>query len=114
MNPVNVFLHMATTPAGLVGVVSLLRCLTASTSIAAYFVLLYLLSLSGMGLTAGVYIGTALSCAAIVYATRALKLSVVWSIALIVVTYVLQDLSHMGTSEATFQSVYSDKSGHVS
>ena len=113
-NEVNVFLHLLTTPVGLVGVVSLLRNLTASTSIAAYFVLLYLLSLSGMGLTAGVYIGTALACALIVYMTRALKLSVVTSLAIIVVAYALQDLAHMGTGEATFQSTYSDNSGHVS
>ena len=45
-NVVNVFLHMITTPVGLVGAVSLLRCMTASTSIATYFVLLYLISLA--------------------------------------------------------------------
>lgn len=111
-NVVNVFLHMITTPVGLIGAVSLLRCLTASTSIATYFVLLYLLSLLP-ALTNGVYIGTALMCALIVYVTRSLKLSVVASASLIVLAYALQDLAHLGTGEKTFQSTYSN-GGHVS
>ena len=111
-NAVNVFLHMLTTPVGLVGAVSILRWCTASTPMAAYIVLLYLLSLLP-ALTNGVYIGTAIMCACIVYTTRAFKLSLAASVALIIVAYALQDLAHMGVGEETLQSAYSGKNKHV-
>lgn len=111
---VNIFLHLITTPVGLVGAVSLVRCVTASTSITAYFVLLYLLSLLP-SLSTGVYLGTALMCAFIVYTTRAFKLGWVASVLLVVIAYILQDLSHLGCGEDTLQQSYSGGAGkHVS
>lgn len=112
-NPVNVLCHLVTTPIGLIGAVSLLRCLTASSSIALAVVFLYLISLLPT-LTAGVYIGTAVMCIFIVAATRSLKLSTFTACVSIAVCYALQDLAHMGTGEKTMQSVYSGSNGHVS
>ena len=48
-----------------------------------------------------------LLCAVIVYFVRKLKLNVYGSLAFIVMGYMLQDLSHWGTGEKTFQSTYS-------
>ena len=110
-DPTNVFLHFVTTPLGFVGAVSLLRHVTNSSSAAVSLVGLYLLSLLPI-VPNGDFYGTLLFCGAIVLVSRQLKMGLVTSLALVVLAYLLQDLSHLGTGEATFQSTYSD-GGHV-
>ena len=110
-DPANVILHFITTPLGFVGAISLLRKVTNSSSIAMSIMGLYLLSLLPI-VPNGDFYGTALFCGFIVLVARNLKLGVLSAITLIVIGYFIQDLSHLGTGEATFQSTYSD-GGHV-
>ena len=109
-DPANVILHFFSTPLGLVGAISLLRRVTNSSSVAMSLVGLYLLSLLPI-VPNGDFYGTAFFCGLIVLVARQLKLGILSAVALIVIGYLLQDLSHLGTGEATLQSTYSD-GGH--
>ena len=106
-DPVNVLLHFVSTPLGLVGAISLLRTATNSSSVAMSCVFFYLLSLLPI-VPNGDFYGTALFCGLIVLAARLLKLGTVTAVSLIVIGYMLQDLSHLATGEQTFQSTYSE------
>jgi uncharacterized membrane protein YGL010W len=111
-DPANVLLHFFSTPLGFIGAISLLRKATNSSSVAMSVVFFYLLSLLPI-VPNGDFYGTAIFCAIIVLCARLLKLGTVAALSLIVLGYALQDLSHLGTGEATFQSTYSE-GGHVS
>lgn len=111
-DPANVFLHFVTTPMGLVGAISILRRITNSSSIVMSIMAVYLLSLLPV-VPNGDFYGTVFLCGAIVLIARQLKLGFWASLALVVTGYLLQDLSHLGTGELTFQSTYS-AGGHVS
>ena len=106
-DPANVLLHFVSTPLGLIGAISLLRTATNSSSVAMSAVFLYLLSLLPI-VPNGDFYGTAIFCALILLSARLLKLGTVPAISLIMIGYVLQDLSHLATGESTFQSTYSD------
>lgn len=110
-DPANVLLHFFTTPLGFIGVISLLRKATNSSSVAMSVVFFYLLSLLPI-VPNGDFYGTAIFCAIIVLCAKMLKLGTAAALSLIVLGYALQDLSHLGTGEATFQSTYSE-GGHV-
>ncbi len=105
-NPTNVLFHLITTPVGLVGAVGLLHKATNSSSAAMFLVSIYLLSLLPV-VPNGVFLGTALMCGLIVYLARQLKFGIMGSLGLIAIGYLIQDLSHLGTGEETFQSTYS-------
>eukprot|EP00596_Hydrurales_sp_CCMP1899_P008289 CAMPEP_0119042208 /NCGR_PEP_ID=MMETSP1177-20130426/14444_1 /TAXON_ID=2985 /ORGANISM="Ochromonas sp, Strain CCMP1899" /LENGTH=666 /DNA_ID=CAMNT_0007008827 /DNA_START=246 /DNA_END=2246 /DNA_ORIENTATION=- len=111
-DPANVLLHFFSTPLGFIGAISLLRKATNSSSVAMSVVFFYLLSLLPI-VPNGDFYGTAIFCAIIVLCARLLKLGTVAALSLIVLGYALQDLSHLGTGEATFQSTYSE-GGHIS
>jgi uncharacterized membrane protein YGL010W len=105
-DPVNVLLHLLTSPLGIVGVVSLIRQLTRSSSTAVGITGVYLLSLLPV-VPQGIFAGTFVLSAIVIYAAREWKLTTVQSVALIVLSYFLQDLSHLATGEKTFQQTYS-------
>lgn len=111
-NPTNIFLHFITTPIGILGALSLLRYATNSCSSLVALSGIYLLSLLPV-VPNGVFLGTALLCCVIVMLARKLELNVVSSMAFVVFGYILQDLSHMGTGEKSFQSTYTEGGGHV-
>ena len=92
---VSVILHMITTPIGMIGAMSLLRLWTKGSSSGVFVFFCYLLSLLP-ALSNGVYIGTFIMCFMIMHATRALKLGASTSVALIALSYALQDLAHLG------------------
>jgi hypothetical protein len=71
----------------------------------------YLLSLLPV-VPNGDFYGTALLCGLIVLLARQLQLGFLGSVFLIILGYFVQDLSHLGTGEKTFQSSYS-AGGHV-
>jgi hypothetical protein len=111
-DPVNVFLHFVTTPMGLVGAISLLRRITNSSSIVMSLIAVYLLSLLPV-VPNGDFYGTGFLCIVVVLIARQLKLGFLASLGVLGIGYLLQDLSHLGTGELTFQSTYS-AGGHVS
>jgi uncharacterized membrane protein YGL010W len=111
-DPVNVALHFLTTPLGMIGLFSLLRSYTKSSSITIAVTFFYLLSLLPI-LPSGDFYGTALLCFVIVFCSRVFRLKFVHAVILVALGYVLQDLSHVATGESTFQSTYSN-GGHVS
>lgn len=110
-DPINVALHLITTPLGLVGVFALLHRFTKSSSVAMSLAAVYLLSLAP-AVPNGVFAGTALLCAVIVLLARKVRLGTKSSLVLIAAGYLLQDLAHMGTGEETYQSTYS-AGGHI-
>jgi hypothetical protein len=110
-DPINVILHLLTTPIGIVGALSLLRSYTKGSSTAMTIMSIYVLSLLPI-VPNGVFVGTVILCAIIVQLSRTCTLTLMSAGALIVLGYVLQDLAHMGTGEVTFQSTYSD-GGHI-
>ena len=103
---VNVLFHLVTTPLGLVGTVSLINAYTKSWSFVVAALCIYLISLLP-AVPNGVFIGTSLFCGVITLAAKELRLTLVSSVMLIILGYILQDLAHMGTGEKTFQSSYS-------
>jgi uncharacterized membrane protein YGL010W len=103
---VNVLFHLVTTPLGLVGTVSLIHAYTKSWSFVVAASCIYLISLLP-AVPNGVFIGTSLFCGVITLAAKELRLTLVSSVMLIILGYILQDLAHMGTGEKTFQSSYS-------
>lgn len=110
-DPVNVFLHLLTTPLGLVGFFSLIRYMANSSSASVALSGIYLLSLLPV-VPNGVFAGTMLLIVLIVLLCRELKLGVRASLACIVAGYCLQDLAHLATGEKTFQGSYSN-GGHA-
>lgn len=105
-NSLNVLLHFVTTPLGVFGFFSMLRSYTKSSSLLASTVLVYLLTLLPV-LPSGEFVGTVLILSIILLASRAIKVPFLVSFVLIIAGYLLQDLAHLGTGEATFQSSYS-------
>lgn len=112
-DPINVALHFVTTPLGMIGVFSLLRRYTKSSSTSMFLVTLYLSSLLPI-LPTGEFIGTVILCLAILLLARTVDLNLFSAGVVISLGYLLQDLSHLGTGEKTFQESYSGANGHVS
>mmetsp|Transcript_20457 Transcript_20457/g.56753 ORF Transcript_20457/g.56753 Transcript_20457/m.56753 type:complete len:719 (-) Transcript_20457:122-2278(-) len=110
-DPINVALHLITTPLGLIGAFALLHRYTKSSSAAISLAVIYLLSLAP-AVPNGVFAGTAFLCGIIVLLARKVRFGAFSSILLICFSYLLQDLAHMGTGEETYQSTYSD-GGHI-
>lgn len=106
-NPLNVALHLITTPIGLLGAVSLVQKYTRGNSAGIFLFFCYLLSLLP-ALSNGVYIGTFILGFMIMQASIWLNIGVATSVTLIAASYALQDLAHMGLGEETYQSKYSD------
>lgn len=94
-DPLNVALHLITTPIGILGAVSLLQKFTRGSSAGVFMFFCYLLSLLP-ALSNGVYIGTFIMCFIIMQTCSTLKLGTVASVACIAASYALQDLAHMG------------------
>mmetsp|Transcript_9516 Transcript_9516/g.15790 ORF Transcript_9516/g.15790 Transcript_9516/m.15790 type:complete len:732 (+) Transcript_9516:165-2360(+) len=107
LDPVNVIMHFVTTPLGLIGVFSIMRSYTTSSSMAMFLLSMYLVSLLP-ALPNGVFVGTALLCGLIVFTARQAKLSFLTSVFMIVIGYMMQDMAHLATGEKTYQSTYSD------
>lgn len=105
-NPLNVALHLFTTPLGLIGFFSLVRSYTKSSSVTMTVASFYLLSLLSV-LPLGEWIGTTILCGLIVSFSRSIKLNMWAAVVCVVFGYLLQDLAHLGTGEKTFQSTYS-------
>lgn len=105
LNPMNVLLHLVTTPIGVIGVLNLLHRYTKSSSAALALTALYAITLVPV-VPNGVFIGTMMLCGLIVFLARQVKLGM-WAFALIAIGFCFQDLAHMGTGEITFQSTYS-------
>ena len=94
-NPLNVALHLITTPIGLLGAVSLVQKYTRGNSAGIFLFFCYLLSLLP-ALSNGVYIGTFILGFMIMQTSIWLNLGVANSVTLIAASYALQDLAHMG------------------
>lgn len=107
LNPLNIALHMVSTPLGIVGALSLLGCLTKGSTATSVLCITYILSLLRT-LPVGVFLGMCSMTVICGWAAHGLDLSVKVSCFFIIVGYLLQDLSHLATSEDTFQSSYSD------
>mmetsp|Transcript_40090 Transcript_40090/g.40886 ORF Transcript_40090/g.40886 Transcript_40090/m.40886 type:complete len:683 (-) Transcript_40090:610-2658(-) len=110
-DPVNVVLHLITTPLGCIGFFSIMMWLTKSTTPTGVLCLVYLISLLPC-VSLGVFMGTALVILLILASARSLKMGVAASLAMMIAGYLLQDLAHIITGEETFQSTYS-AGGHV-
>ena len=100
-DPINVGIHMLTTPLGMIGAMSLIRSYSNSSTTNAFIFFCYLVSLLP-ALTTGVYICTAMTCFVIFYLTKMLKLSTPVSVAMIAISYALQDLVHAGKTSYSF------------
>lgn len=104
-SPTNVFFHIITTLAGIIALLSLLRRATNSSSASLTLIFIYLLSLLPV-VPNGLFVGTLMFCILIVYLTRQLKLGFRGSVAFLLVGYVIQDLSRLGTGDRSFLSLY--------
>jgi ABC-type Fe3+-siderophore transport system permease subunit len=102
---VNVAVHMVTTPLGLIGALALLRGFTKGSGASLVLCFLYLLTLLPL-VPIGVFAGTALLCGLVAILARYVR-STTLALTLILLGYLLQDLSHLATNETTFQSTYS-------
>jgi hypothetical protein len=105
--PLNVMLHFLTTPLGILGFFSIIRSYTKSSSAMFTLTSVYLMSLLPV-LPSGEFIGTAILCGILLVVSSHLQLRYWLAIVCIVAGYLLQDLAHLGTGEATFQSSYSE------
>jgi hypothetical protein len=112
VDPVNVALHLVTTPLGMVGAFSLLYSYTQSSSVAIAITFFYLLSLLP-AVPNGVFVGTAILCGLIIFMAKQWKLSLPFAIFVVICGYMIQDMAHLATGEPTYQSSYSD-GGQVS
>eukprot|EP00045_Choanoeca_perplexa_P007940 m.72844 g.72844 ORF g.72844 m.72844 type:complete len:682 (-) comp14286_c0_seq1:136-2181(-) len=110
-DPANIAAHMITTPLGFVAAVCIFNRLTNTAGIGAMIASFYVLALIPV-VSPAVFYGTAITTAIIILAAARLKLSVIMSLVLLIISYFLQDLAHYLTGEATFQSTYS-AGGHV-
>lgn len=111
-NPINVLLHVLTSPLGVIGVFSLIRYFANSSSAVVAITFFYCMSLLTV-VPNGVFAGTVFLCVSLVLICRHLKFDIKSSIALIIAGYILQDMAHLATGEETYQSKYS-KGGHIS
>ncbi len=111
-DPINVLLHLVTTPLGLIGVFGLLRSYTKSSSTSLFITCCYLASLLPV-LSTGDFFGTTVLCFLIISVSRLFKITLTSAIVITILGYILQDLAHMGTGEQTFQSTYSGNNGHI-
>lgn len=111
-NQLNVFLHLVTTPLGIIGFLGLFLSVTKSTSAVVTLCLSYFLSLL-TSIPIGLFFATTVSCGLCVAAAKYLKLNALGSICLIALSYILQDFAHWITNEPTFQGSYSGSNGHV-
>lgn len=107
LDPVNVALHLVTTPLGMIGAFSLLHNYTQSSSAGLALAAVYLLSLLPT-VPNGVFLGTAALCGIIILLAKYLKLSLPVALVVIVCGYLVQDMAHLATGEPTFQSSYSN------
>ena len=105
-DPMNVFLHFITTPLGFIGVFSLLRRIFKTSSPGMLLSLYYVLSLIPV-LPNGELFGTAALLAIVLHLSSKLDLGYLGSGVCVVLGYLLQDMAHLATGEATFQSTYS-------
>lgn len=103
--PLNVGLHFATTPLGVLGALCLLKRISGSTSLVATLLLVYCASLLS-SVSVGSYLGTVLMCGVLLVASRMVLLNVYFSVALIGLAYLMQDAAHFATGEKTMQSSY--------
>ena len=110
-DPVNVAAHLLTTPVGLLGFFCLLRYFTNTSTPGVILVGAYVLSVVP-ALPVGAFLGTVLLSILILLACRRLEAGWKLSCAMLVAGYMLQDVAHYVTGEATFQGSYSD-GGHV-
>ena len=105
-NTLNIAMHMFTTPLGFIGLLGLLRAFTKGSTASVALCCFYLTILMPM-VPMGVFIGTALMCMMIALLARNITHSGV-ALSLIILGYLLQDLSHLATNETTYQSTYSN------
>jgi len=105
-NPINVLIHLITTPLGILGFLALVKWFFRSTSAAGFLCALYVISLLPL-IQLGVFAGTLLVCCSLLLLARQMSLGLLSSVSIIVIAYLLQDASHLVTGEKTFQSSYS-------
>lgn len=98
-------MHMATTPIGILGVVGLIRLMTKSTFSIVALCGCYMISLLPV-VPIGIFGGTTMIFFMVVFFATKFKLSLPFSIALIVIGYFLQDVAHLIAGEKTYQSSY--------
>jgi len=110
-NPVNVALHMVTTPAGILGALCLLNAAHAAGAVLSCALAgLYAMALIYQ-LPLRLWAANALAMACLAGAATALPLSVLQAAALLVVSYVGQEAAHIITGEVTYQSTYIKAAG---
>jgi uncharacterized membrane protein YGL010W len=109
-NDLNILLHFVTTPLGFLGAFGFVRCMTNSSTLNVFIVMVYLTSLFHLPL--GTFLGTCLISCFLLFFCRKLKLGMYSSLLFLVLGYTLQDVAHFITGEETFQESYS-AGGHV-
>jgi hypothetical protein len=112
LSPVNVAMHMITTPLGVLGLLCLVRGMSNSTSLVATFMLMYIISLSS-SLSVGSFVGTVALCGILLLTARKINFSFVLCVVCIGIAYGLQDAAHYITGEQTFQASYTEGSSQV-
>jgi len=106
-NEYNIFFHLLTTPLGLLGLMSLIRVITNSSTIGMAMASFYVLTLVAVEqLPLSVFFGTTALVFVIMMSSRALKLNMISSFVCIALGYGLQDLAHIITGEKTYDSTY--------
>eukprot|EP00191_Tetraselmis_sp_GSL018_P008711 CAMPEP_0177600912 /NCGR_PEP_ID=MMETSP0419_2-20121207/13934_1 /TAXON_ID=582737 /ORGANISM="Tetraselmis sp., Strain GSL018" /LENGTH=588 /DNA_ID=CAMNT_0019094053 /DNA_START=70 /DNA_END=1833 /DNA_ORIENTATION=- len=111
-NPVNVALHLVTTPAGIVSTLCLLNASQGgSPALSCALTALYGLALVAQLPLACGSVSSALLAAAAAAAALWLPLSALQSALLLAAAYGGQELAHVITGEVTYQSTYIKKSG---
>mmetsp|Transcript_454 Transcript_454/g.490 ORF Transcript_454/g.490 Transcript_454/m.490 type:complete len:584 (+) Transcript_454:174-1925(+) len=111
-NPLNVALHLLTTPACFVTAFSILNSITSSCKGTQFVSMVYVLSLFNT-LSFPLWLSTALATAGIGYLACTLQLSIPFAIGGFVAAYVCQDLAHYISGEITYQSTYMAKKNWV-
>ena len=106
-NPSNVLLHMISTPLGLIGAVGLLNYATKGGTASLVMFMFYALSLVRT-VSVGAFVGTLVLCFAVGVSAKAMKPTPMQALCMLVGGYMLQDLAHLATGEATFQGTYSN------
>mmetsp|Transcript_817 Transcript_817/g.1373 ORF Transcript_817/g.1373 Transcript_817/m.1373 type:complete len:680 (-) Transcript_817:126-2165(-) len=107
----NILVHMITTPLGIFGFLGLFMYATRSMTATSVLCLTYLLKLVA-SVPTGVFLGTMFFLVTCLFMARTARLGLVSSLGVIALAYVAQDLSHIITSEPTYQSAYSG-GGHI-
>jgi len=111
-NPLNLWLHLVTTPFGLVGLFGLVLAWTGSLSVLSACIALYLFGLLSF-VSVGEFLGTLAVCGMCLLLAKVAKFSIHTSIFVIVLSYLFQDAAHWVSGEDTFQSKYSGDNGHI-